>query len=235
MQVQIHAACVSTVAGRDMAGGAAVSKARTVSDDLSRARAHLRSCRNALEEMESELPVLVRMANEWRAALDGGNKLLFAGNGGSFAHAAHFAAELAGRFLRERPALAALCLGCNGPAFSAIANDYGQESVFARELEALGHAGDCFVALSTSGNSANLIRAVEVARCMGLKTHAFTGLSGGLLRPMVDLCLPVPSDHTPIIQELHQSAMHVLCELVESRPCPRRQEGADRTGNPSSA
>jgi D-sedoheptulose 7-phosphate isomerase len=147
-------------------------------------------------------------------ALRRGGKVLLFGNGGSSADATHLAAELVGRFLIERRALPALSLSDNTSAVTAVANDYGYERVFARQVEALGAAGDVAVGISTSGASANVAEGLRVARARGLATIALTG-AGGRLRDIADVCVAVPSDETPRIQEAHTLIGHLLCELVE--------------------
>ena len=149
------------------------------------------------------------------AALRGGSKLLAFGNGGSAADAQHLAAELAGRFERERPALPALALTANTSDLTAIGNDYGFEQVFARLVEAHGRPGDVAIAISTSGNSENVLRGVDAARARGLRSIGLTGKGGGKLAARVDVAVVVPSDVTARIQEAHATIVHVLCELVE--------------------
>jgi D-sedoheptulose 7-phosphate isomerase len=148
-------------------------------------------------------------------AIDQGNKLLLFGNGGSAADAQHIAAEFVGRFAFDRPALPALALSVNTSCLTAIGNDYGFDLVFSRQIEALGRAGDVAIGISTSGNSANVLRAMPVARKMGLHTVAFAGGTGGKLRHEVDYCLCAPSTETPRIQECHILMGHVISELVE--------------------
>jgi D-sedoheptulose 7-phosphate isomerase len=148
-------------------------------------------------------------------ALRAGGKVLFFGNGGSAADASHLAAELLGRFTHERPPLAAACLSDHTAAMTAIANDYSYDDVFARQIAGLGHPGDIAVGLSTSGNSPNIIRGLETAHHHGLTTIALTGADGGKLTTITDICIRVPSDHTPRIQELGLLLGHTLCELVE--------------------
>jgi D-sedoheptulose 7-phosphate isomerase len=148
-------------------------------------------------------------------ALKRGNKALLFGNGGSAADAQHIAAELVGRFAFDRPALAALALSVNTSCVTAIGNDYGFDQVFSRQLEALARAGDIAIGISTSGNSANVLRAMSTARKMGLHTIALTGRTGGNLRSTVDYCICVPSSDTPRIQECHTLIGHIICELVE--------------------
>jgi len=144
-------------------------------------------------------------------------KVLIAGNGGSLCDAAHFAEELTGRFRNDRPALAAIALSEPGH-MSCVANDFGYESVFSRSIEALGSRGDVFIALSTSGNSSNLTRAVEQARLSGMQVVTLLGKDGGELRGQADLELVVPGQTTSDrIQEVHMAALHMVVEAVEAR------------------
>lgn len=144
-----------------------------------------------------------------------GGKILLAGNGGSAADAQHIAAEFVGRFVKNRRSYAAIALTTDTSALTAIANDYGFERVFARQIEGLGAENDVFIAISTSGNSPNIVHAVEVAREKGLKIIVFTGRDGGLLRGMADTALIVPSDITARIQEMHILIGHIICEYVD--------------------
>ena len=144
-----------------------------------------------------------------------GGKLLLFGNGGSAADAQHIACEMVGRFLKERPGLPAVALPSEMAAMSGIGNDYDYASIFARQVQALGGASDVAIGLSTSGNSANVVRALEQARKMGMKTIAFTGAGGGKCAALADILLDVPSKHTPRVQEAHAVCYHILCELVE--------------------
>ncbi len=148
-------------------------------------------------------------------ALKQGNKALLFGNGGSAADAQHIAAELVGRFAFDRPALPALALSVNSSCVTAIGNDYGFDRVFSRQLEALARPGDIAIAISTSGNSTNVLHAMSIARKIGLKTIGLTGRSGGNLRNAVDYCICVPSNETPRIQECHILVGHIISELVE--------------------
>mgnify|MGYP005810120837 CR=1 FL=1 len=150
-------------------------------------------------------------------AIGAGRKVLVCGNGGSAADAQHFAAELVGRFARERRGWPAVALTTDASVLTSVANDYGFDRVFARQVEAHGRAGDVLVALSTSGASPNVIRAVEAARAQGLATIGLTGRDGGELGRTVDVHLNVPSPSTPRIQEAHAVLLHVLAELVERR------------------
>lgn len=149
------------------------------------------------------------------ASLRAGGKVLFFGNGGSASDAGHLAAELLGRFARERRSLAAVCLSDHTAAMTAIGNDYGYDMVFARQVSGLGARGDVAVGLSTSGNSPNVVNGLEAARQSGLVTVAFTGAGGGKLAATADVCVRVPSEDTPRIQELSMLLGHTLCELVE--------------------
>ena len=150
-----------------------------------------------------------------------GNKIILAGNGGSAADAQHFAAEIVGRFMLERKALPALSLCVDPSVMTSIGNDYGYDAVFKRQLSGLGNAGDVFVAISTSGNSRNLIQAVETAGNMNIKTIGLLGNSGGILKELCDYALVVPSDETPRIQEIHTFSVHVLCEYIEKKFCAK--------------
>lgn len=161
------------------------------------------------------LPALTAAADALISAYRAGHKALFFGNGGSAADAQHLAAEFVGRYLRERDPMPALALNANSSAVTAIGNDYGYEEVFARQLQALATPGDVAVAISTSGNSPNVIQAVICARRLGLFTIALTGASGGRLRGLVDVLIAVPSQETPRVQECHILAGHALCDAVE--------------------
>lgn len=148
-------------------------------------------------------------------ALQQGRKLLFVGNGGSAADAQHMAAELVVRFKLNRRGLPALALTVDTSALTAIGNDYGFDELFARQLEALGQSGDVLVAMSTSGQSANVVRAAEQAKAMGIHVVSLTGAQGGRLAQLADLHLPMPSTDTPRIQEGHTLLGHMLCDLLE--------------------
>jgi len=148
-------------------------------------------------------------------ALRAGGKVIFLGNGGSAADAQHLAAEFTGRYLKERRALPALALHANTSSVTAIGNDYGFDLVFARQLEALGKEGDVVVGISTSGNSRNVLRALEVAKSKLIYTVALTGASGGAMKNLADCTICIPSQETPRIQECHILMGHIICEIAE--------------------
>ncbi|UWX04736.1 D-sedoheptulose 7-phosphate isomerase [Pseudoxanthomonas sp. NC8] len=155
------------------------------------------------------------------AALRDGKKILFAGNGGSAADAQHWAGELVSRFYYDRPGLPAIALTTDTSILTAIGNDYGYDYTFARQIEALGQAGDVFVAISTSGRSKNILRALDAAEQKGVKVIGFTGAGGGEMAARCAICFKVPSDETPRIQEGHEFIGHLLCALIESEVFPR--------------
>lgn len=155
------------------------------------------------------------------AALEAGRVLYFAGNGGSAADAQHWAGELVSRFYYDRPGLAAVALTTDTSILTAIGNDYGYDYVFARQIEALGRAGDVFFAISTSGRSKNILRAIAAARDRGVRVIGFTGEGGGEMAGLCDICLQVPSRETPRIQEGHEFMGHMICALIEARMFPR--------------
>jgi D-sedoheptulose 7-phosphate isomerase len=178
------------------------------------------SVQRALAEFHAE--EIARAAALLADAFRAGGKVLLFGNGGSAADALHIAAEWCGRLGRERPALPALALPANAAELTAIANDYGYERVFVRLVEAHGRPGDVALALSTSGDSPNVLAAVDEARARGLRTLALAGKSGGKLASRVELAIVVPSDDTQQIQEAHLAIGHALAELVEDALFPQR-------------
>lgn len=155
------------------------------------------------------------------ASLRAGGKILFAGNGGSAADAQHWAGELVSRFYYDRPGLPAIALTTDTSILTAIGNDYGYDYTFARQIEALGASGDVFVAISTSGRSRNILRALDAAAQRGVKVIGFTGAGGGDMADRCDVCFQIPSDETPRIQEGHEFVGHLLCALIESEMFPR--------------
>ena len=148
-------------------------------------------------------------------SLRGGGKLLVFGNGGSAADAQHVAAELVGRFSRERAGLAAVALTTDTSVLTSVSNDYGFERVFARQIEALGRPGDVALGISTSGQSPNVVVALQAGRARGLRTIALTGRDGGVVGRAAEVHINAPSPSTPRIQEAHRTLLHVMCELVE--------------------
>lgn len=153
-------------------------------------------------------------------AFNNGNKVLFAGNGGSAADAQHLAAEFSGRFYIDRKALPAEALHCNTSYLTAVGNDYSYDVIYARLLEGIGNSGDVIIGLSTSGNSKNIIKAFEVAKQKNITTIGFTGASGGNMKDLSDYLINVPSTDTPRIQESHILLGHIICELVEAAIFP---------------
>ncbi|WP_276481341.1 D-sedoheptulose-7-phosphate isomerase [Paraflavitalea pollutisoli] len=146
-----------------------------------------------------------------------GKHIYFCGNGGSAADAQHLAAEFSGRFYINRDALPAEALHCNTSYMTAVANDYSYDVIYARLIKGIGKPGDFLVGLSTSGNSPNIVQAFEVAREKGIVTVGFTGETGGLLKPLSDYLINIPSKNTPRIQESHMLLGHIICELVEEQ------------------
>ena len=169
------------------------------------------------QKMVSLAPTIEKAAEMIEASLRKGHKVLLAGNGGSASQASHIAAEFTGRYKLERKSLPGIALSTDLSAVTAISNDYVYEAVFSRQLEGLGNTGDVFIALSTSGNSSNLIKALEVARNKGIKTISLLGKDGGKMKGKADIDLIVPSSNTPRIQECHLLILHIICEVVEGR------------------
>jgi D-sedoheptulose 7-phosphate isomerase len=167
------------------------------------------------QAQSSSLTATVAAAEAMVAALRAGGKILVCGNGGSAADAQHFAAELVGRFERDRPALASIALTTDTSILTAIANDSAYAKVFARQVEAIGREGDVLVGISTSGGSGNVLEALAVARLRGMTTIALTGRDGGVVGASADIHINVPSDSTARAQEVHRTLLHAICELVE--------------------
>ena len=166
---------------------------------------------------DSHLLALHAMADAITASWAAGGKFLVCGNGGSASDAQHIVAELVGRFLAERPGYPAIALTANTSTLTAVGNDYGYDAVFARQVQALGGPHDVLLVMSTSGNSANCVAAVDAARRRGMQVFGFLGGDGGRLLPLVDGALVAPSDRTPKIQEVHITMGHLLCMIVERR------------------
>ena len=193
------------------------------------ARSVLREAGRSLARLERRAARSVAEAAEAMVtSLESGGTVYFCGNGGSAADAQHMAAELSGRYLIDRPALAAVSLTTNSSALTAIGNDYGFEQVFARQLAGLGVAGDVLVAISTSGGSPNVVAAIETAHVLGMTVIGLTGLKGRRFAALCDLALVTPSDATPRVQEGHIAMGHTLCELVERALFPARGRKAGR-------
>jgi D-sedoheptulose 7-phosphate isomerase len=167
---------------------------------------------------------LEQLAHACLQSLRAGGKVIFAGNGGSFADAQHLSAEFTSRFLFDRAPLPSLALGTNNSAISAVGNDYGYEQVFARELQAIAKPGDVFIPITTSGNSPNVLAAVEVAQEVGITTVGWTGQSGGRLKQLCQ-CICIPSTDTARIQECHILIGHILCGLVEAGYFHKEESG----------
>jgi D-sedoheptulose 7-phosphate isomerase len=180
--------------------------------------AHLKSSLAAFERAAQDATMLTaarKIAQVIVHGLRAGHKLLIAGNGGSAADAQHIAAEIVGRYKRERPAYAAIALTTDTSALTAISNDYGFEQVFARQIAGLGRRGDILLALSTSGRSPNILAALRVAHEHGLITIGFTGAKGAAMGVTCDHLLVAPSDDTPVIQQIHLAVAHGICDEVE--------------------
>ena len=180
--------------------------------------AHLGQSLAALERATQDAALLATaraIAAAMIAALRAGNKLLIIGNGGSAADAQHIAAEIIGRYRQDRPGYAALALTTDTSALTAMANDYGFEQVFARQVEGLGRRGDVLLALLTSGRSPNILAALRKARELGLVTIGFTGLKGEALGAFCDHLLIAPTDDTPVVQQIHLAIAHGICDEIE--------------------
>jgi D-sedoheptulose 7-phosphate isomerase len=176
---------------------------------------NLEEHRELFGRLQSVAPAVEAAAAAIVDALQGGRKLMFCGNGGSAADSQHLAAEFTGRFINDRRPLAALALTTDSSALTCIANDYSFDEVFYRQVLGLGREGDCLIAISTSGNSRNVIRAAEAARAGGMRTIGLLGRDGGKLRTLCDIPIVVPSASTARIQEAHSFIGHTLCGLVE--------------------
>jgi phosphoheptose isomerase len=166
---------------------------------------------------DAVLPRVIEAASAIRAALGAGGKLLTFGNGGSAADAQHMAAELVGRFMRKRRALAAIALTADTSTLTSVANDDGFDRVFVRQIEALGGVDDVAFGISTSGASANVLAALEVANRRGLRTVALTGTDGGAIGKAASIHINVAETSTPRVQEIHRTVIHAICELIESK------------------
>jgi len=168
-----------------------------------------------IQTLHAQQPVLEKIASKMSDAILEGKKILWCGNGGSAADAQHLAAELVGRFLLERRGLPSIALTTNTSILTAIGNDYGYDQVFRRQVEALCQPGDVVVGISTSGNSSNVVLALQAARELGAHTVAFTGAGGGAMAAAADQSLQIASAETPRIQEAHILCGHMLCDYIE--------------------
>lgn len=166
-------------------------------------------------ESEELLQTLSSVVDATVKALEAGNRIYFCGNGGSAADAQHLAAEFSGRFYTDRRALPAEALHCNTSYLTAVANDYSYDVVYSRLVDGICNKGDVLIGLSTSGNSANIVKAFESARAKGIVTVGFTGMTGGVMKGLSDYLINIPSADTPRIQESHILLGHIFCQLVE--------------------
>lgn len=173
--------------------------------------------RKGLLDAEHYRAQVERIVEAMVTALRGGNKVLWCGNGGSAAEAQHMAAELSGRFLRERPGLHSEALSVNSSTLTCVGNDYGYDHVFSRQVEAFAQPGDVVIGMTTSGGSRNVVLALEAAKRRGAVTVAFTGNGGGKVAEIADLALIGPDGYAAIVQEVHQVMAHIVCDLVEQR------------------
>jgi D-sedoheptulose 7-phosphate isomerase len=193
---------------------------QVISDNLeARVQGRIResvAVKEALLGDQGLIRLVAEVGRDLGAALRGGHRVFLFGNGGSAADAQHIAAELVGRYKLERPGLPVVSLTVNTSVLTAIGNDYSFEAVFARQIEALGSGGDVAIAISTSGNSRNVILAVEAGQRKGMSSVGLTGRGGGQLKGVVDRCICVPSEDTPRVQEAHILIGHILSEIVET-------------------
>lgn len=173
------------------------------------------SVKQEILQNEELLAAIEKAVSIITLAFKNGNKVLFCGNGGSAADAQHLAAEFSGRFYKNRRALPSEALHCNSSYLTAVANDYSFDVIYSRLVDGIGEAGDVLVGLSTSGNSANIVKAFEVASAKEMINIGFTGVSGGTLKAYSDVLINVPSSNTPRIQESHIMIGHIICQLVE--------------------
>jgi D-sedoheptulose 7-phosphate isomerase len=179
----------------------------------------LQEHRTVIEKLRAQWPVLEQIATEMTRAVHAGNKVMWCGNGGSAADSQHLAAELVGRFRRERPGLSSIALTTDTSVLTSIGNDYGYEKIFSRQVEAHCAPGDVLVGISTSGNSQNVCLALDAGRRMGAFTVAFTGEGGGAMAGVADAVLSIPSRDTARIQEGHILCGHMLCDWIEVSVC----------------
>ncbi len=182
-------------------------------------RAEIEEIMAGFAKLAAHSAAIEQAAGAMIAALAAGNKIMFCGNGGSAADSQHLAAELMGRYLKDRKPLPALALTVDTSALTAIGNDYGYVEVFARQLRGVGRQGDVLVGLSTSGSSSNVIAAIEAARATGIVTVGMTGTNSGRMDDLCDILIKVPATRTNRIQEMHIAVGHMLCGFVEDALC----------------
>lgn len=171
------------------------------------------------KSLQSEIPLIIKSADAIIKSLRNGGKVLFCGNGGSAADSQHLACEFIVKLTHNRPSLPAIALTTNTSHLTAISNDFSFDDIFSRQIEGLGRKGDVLVAISTSGNSPNILKAVDTAKAIGLYTIGFTGAKGDNFAKKVDIGIKVPSSSTQRIQESHILIGHIICELVETEFC----------------
>jgi len=191
---------------------------------MDQVHAYLAQSRDVVQKAMDDpefIKVTLNIVDRVSDALAQGRKLLLAGNGGSAADAQHIAGEFLSRLNYDRPPTAAIALTTDTSVLTAVGNDYGYDKVFERQILGLGAAGDVFIAISTSGRSPNILRAITAAKEKQLVVVGFTGNAGGEMKSCCDICLRAPSDSTPLIQQIHITAAHIICGLVEARLFPR--------------
>ncbi len=190
---------------------------------IEKIKANIDEHKQTIDQLTDEhINTIADIANAIIKSLQAGGKLLLAGNGGSAADAQHVAGEFIGRLIYDRRPLPAITLSADTSVMTCVANDYDFDQVFVRQIEALASPGDVFWAFSTSGNSANVVKAAEAARKRNVTVVAFTGSGGGELARIADVCLAVPAEKNVRIQEAHTLAYHIVCQLVEETLCPKR-------------
>ena len=184
--------------------------------DMTSIEAEIAAHSALVQKLQPLLPTIEQACSIALRTLQSGNRLFFIGNGGSAADAQHLAAELVGRFRKERNALPAIALTTDTSILTAVANDYGFEHIFDRQIKALAKPGDLLIAISTSGNSPNVLQALQTARTTHLQTIGLSGKDGGKMKDHCDVCLVIPSDDTARIQEMHILIGHILCSYIET-------------------
>jgi D-sedoheptulose 7-phosphate isomerase len=182
----------------------------TIKEEFS---SHLETINNVIGSMENDIEIASTIIVD---ALKNGNKVLLCGNGGSAADAQHIAAELTGRYKTERRGLPGIALTTDTSAITAIGNDYGYDRIFDRQVESLANKGDIIIGISTSGNSKNVVSALELGQELGCKTVGLTGRDGGAMNNVCDINIIVPSDNTPRIQEMHILFGHTICQIIDN-------------------